>query len=216
MPSQSACTMTLKVLHDIIVDRDDLLPQERAELGSAITRLGKIANLTLSDTPADGPSIRAAFATGSWQLAGISKKSWANIKSRVIKAARLVGVNIHRRRQFRPSSDWATLIANCGADARHGLTRFAGWCTTQGIAPIQVNAETFDKYLNYLVQYSTVANPRERWHVARRAWNRFIADVDASFPHIPNNEADGWRGLPLSEFPDFSADGVPELARAYA
>ena len=72
----------------------------------------------------------------------------------------------------------------------------------QGIAPNEVNAETFDKYLDYLVQHSTVANPRERWHVARRAWNRYIADVDANFPHIPNNEPDGWRGLPLSEFPE--------------
>ena len=179
------------------------MPQEtRTELCSAITRLGKIAGVTLSDTPADGPTLRALFASASWQLADLSKGSWANIKSRVTKAARLVGVNIHRRRQFRPSPDWATLIANCGADARHGLTRFAGWCTTQGIAPNQVNAETFDKYLDYFVQYSTVANPRERWHVARRAWNRYIADVDANFPHIPNNEPDGWRGLPLSEFPE--------------
>lgn len=202
MPSQSVCTMTLKVLRDIVGDRDDVPPQVRAELRSAITRLGEVANLTLSDTPADGPSIRAAIATASWQLAGLSKKSWANITSRVTKAMRLVGINVHRRRQFRPSPVWAMFIAKCGADARHGLTRFAGWCTTQGIGPSQVNAETFDKYLDYLVQYSTVANPRERWHVARRAWNRYIADVDGSFPRIPNNEPDEWRGLPLDEFPE--------------
>jgi site-specific recombinase XerC len=201
MPSQSVCTMTLKVLRDTVRDRDDLPPQERAELCSAIKRLGKIAAVTLSDTPADGPTLRALFASASWQLADLSKGSWANIKFRVTKAARLVGVNIHTRRQFRSSADWAKLISNCEVDARHGLTRFGGWCTTQGIAPNQVNAETFDKYLDYLVKYSTVTNPRERWHVARRAWNRYIADVDANFPHISNNEPDGWRGLPLSEFP---------------
>jgi site-specific recombinase XerD len=202
MPSQSDYTMTLKVLRDTTAGRDDLPQEKRTEFCSAITRLGEIAGVTLSDTPADGPTLRALFASASWQLADLSKGSWANIKSRVTKAARLVGINIHKRRQFRTSPDWATLIAKYGVDARHGLTRFGGWCTTQGIAPNQVNAETFDKYLDYLVKYSTVANPRERWHVARRAWNRHIADVDANFPHIPNNESDGWRGLPLYEFPE--------------
>ena len=31
------------------------------ELCSAIKRFGEVANLTLSDTPADGPAIRAAY-----------------------------------------------------------------------------------------------------------------------------------------------------------
>jgi site-specific recombinase XerD len=72
----------------------------------------------------------------------------------------------------------------------------------RGIAPNEVTAETFDKYLDYLVEFSTVANPRERWHVARRGWNRDVVGADTIFPHIPNNEPDGWRGLPLSEFPE--------------
>jgi site-specific recombinase XerD len=200
MPSQSDFTMTLQVVHDLIASRDDL--PDRAELRSGITRLGKIANLTLSNTPADGPAIRAAFAGASWQLAGLSKRSWENIKWRVRRAMRLVGVNLHRRRQYRPSPDWAAVIDKCGADARHGLTRFGGWCTIQGIAPNDVNTETFDQYVHYLIQHSSVANPRERWHVARRAWNVFVANVaTASFQQIPNNEPDGWRGLPLSAFP---------------
>jgi hypothetical protein len=191
--------MTLQVVRDLIGSRDDL--PDGAELCSAITRLGKIANLTLSNTPADGPAIRAAFPAASWQLAGLSKRSWENIKSRVRRAMRLVGVNIHRRRQYRPSPEWAVLIDKCGADSRHGLTRFGGWCTVQGIAPNEVNAETFEKYLDYLIRFSAVANPRERWHVARRGWNRDIAEKDESLPRIPNNEPDGWRGLPLSAFP---------------
>jgi hypothetical protein len=47
MPSQSVCTMTLKVLRDPIVSRDDLPQEQRTELCSAITRLGKIAAVSL-------------------------------------------------------------------------------------------------------------------------------------------------------------------------
>jgi hypothetical protein len=50
MPSQSVCTMTLKVLRDTIASRDDLPQEKRTELCSAITRLGKIAVVTLSDS----------------------------------------------------------------------------------------------------------------------------------------------------------------------
>ena len=86
----------------------------------------------------------------------------------------------------------------------------------RGVAPDEVTAETFDKYLGYLVPFSTVGNPRERWHVARRAWNRYVADADGRFPHIPNNEPDGMARAALVAFPESLRAGFADLARAHA
>lgn len=202
MPSQSNYTMTLQQVYEAIASLESAPPEKRVELRSAIRRFAEICNINMSSTPADGPSIRAAAKTASWQLAGLTKNSWANVMYRVTKALGLAGVNVHRRRQYRPSPEWTTLADRCGANARHGLTRFAGWCTTLGIAPCEVTAETFEKYQDYLIEFSTVGNPRERWHGSRRAWNRYVVGADAVFPYVPNNEPDGWRGLPLSEFPE--------------
>ena len=106
MPSQSNYTMTLQQVYEAIAALDDLPPEKRAELRSAIKRFAEIGNVNMSSTPADGPAIRAADQSASWQLAGLSKNSWANITYRVTKALELVGVNIHRRRQYRPSPEW--------------------------------------------------------------------------------------------------------------
>ncbi len=202
MPSQSNYTMTLQQVYEAIAALESVPPAKRGEFRSAIKRFAEICNINMSSTPADGPAIRAAAKTASWQLAGLTKNSWANVMYRVTKALGLVGVNVHRRRQYRPNPEWTAVVDRCGAEARHGLTRFAGWCTMLGVDADEVTAETFEKYLGYLIEYSTVGNPRERWHRARRAWNRYVVGADANFPHIPNNEPDGWRGLPLSEFSD--------------
>jgi hypothetical protein len=63
--------LTLKSLREVIAGRDDLPQVERTELCSSITRLGEIAGVALSDTPADGPTLRALFASASWQLADL-------------------------------------------------------------------------------------------------------------------------------------------------
>ena len=202
--------MTLQQVYEAIAALEFVPPEKRGELRSAIKRFAEICNINMSSTPADGPAIRAATKTASWQLSGLTKNSWANVMYRVTKALELVGVNVHRRRQYRPSPEWTAVVDRCGAEARHGLTRFAGWCTMLGVDADEVTAETFDKYLGYLSQFSTVGNPRERWHRARRAWNRFVVGADAVFPHIPNNEPDGWRGLPLSKFPHSLSAGFAD------
>lgn len=63
------------------------------------------------------------------------------------------------------------------------------------VRPRQVDAETFRDFREYLEKDLLLRNPRERWHVPRRAWNRAIASVSDQYPQVPNDEAPGWRGL---------------------
>lgn len=94
MPSQGNYTMTLRQVYDALAVLDCVLPQKRTELRSAIKRFWEVTNVNPSSPPADGPTIRAAIKSASWQLAGLSKDSWANMTSRVAKALEVVGVNM--------------------------------------------------------------------------------------------------------------------------
>lgn len=202
MPVQSSPTITLQGLYDEVGRLNELHASKRAELRSAIKTVGKACGQPLSAIIADPPSVRAAVAKASPQLAGISKASWANALSRLSKAMKLLGISIHRRwRQFKLDSKWIALLEPLAEIQRRDLCRVAGWHTVKGIMPEQVNAVTFRDFLEYLQTDSLLRDPRERWHVARRAWNRAVAEFPEQYPQISNVEESGWRGLTWDELP---------------
>ncbi len=207
MPTQSVQTKTLEDAYILLESAHGLTPIKRTESKSAIKRLCEIVGVPPSSVLADGPSLRGLMAKASWQQAGLTRASWANLKSRALAGLAALNIAIHRRRNFRCSPAWEERLDKCGADARLGLHRFAGWCTARGVSPSEVTQAVFNEYLAYLRQYSTVANPKERWHTARRAWNRYLAVSDSDVPQVADVEPPGWRGLPFSAFPpEFGAE----------
>ena len=202
MGSPSAFAMTLLEVRDALLILDELSKEKRSELRSGINTFAKVCGLPLASTLADPPTIRAAIARASPQLAGISKPSWANTQSRVTKAMALVGIKVHRRwTQLKQTQGWHGLLNACSADDKHDLSRFAGWSSTYKFEPADVDEGTFRSYLDYLQNNAVLQNPRERWNVARRAWNRIATANEGKFAQVPNNEAPAWRGLPIAAFP---------------
>jgi hypothetical protein len=84
---------------------------------------------------------------------------------------------------------------------RDDLRRFAGWCSTLDIRPDAVDQAVFERYRAELEAHSIQMNPRERWHRARRAWNRTLAAAPSSCTTIDNVAPAGRRSLPWSAFP---------------
>ncbi|WBX85609.1 hypothetical protein [Sphingosinicella microcystinivorans] len=174
--------MTLRLLAELIASMEEISLSNRRELRSAINSFAKVCSLTPGDIVADPGTIRTLAAKAPWQLAGYKKASWANIMYRVRRALEIGGIKVHRRRRnFKPDATWQDELAPLCRRDHDELHRFAGWCSVHQIGPDAVTPGTFDRYYAYLEEQMTQRNPRERAHVARRAWNRAIATAGSPF-----------------------------------
>jgi hypothetical protein len=195
--------MTLMQLRETIGNDASLAKQARSELCSAITRFCEIAGVDPSQVLADPTAIRELRKTASWQIAGITQRSWANIISRVTKAMSHAGVDVDRRRRnTRLLPVWDALLEQLGPEHWKRLRRFAGWCSARGIAPSDVTPDTFTAFLQFLQTQSVQRNLRARWHEARCTWNKAVALPGSNYPHIPNNAPARWRGMKWPDFPE--------------
>lgn len=215
MPAPKHPVITLAQLRDHVLTLTDLKNNERTAMVSAINRFADISSLSPSQILADPGVIRDLKHAANWQLAGrkkygnspaevgISKASWANITSLVTKAMRLAGISINRRRRnFKPDAAWQSLLEKVEKKDVHAINRFAGWCTAFQIRPDQVVQKTFVDFLNFLLGQTTLKNPKERWHCARRAWNHLASTTETHFPVIDDITEKPWRAKPWSAFPD--------------
>ncbi|MFC3101063.1 site-specific integrase [Altererythrobacter lauratis] len=213
MPSHGTPTLTFAALIRLIMGREEIPLAKRSELCSAIRKFAEVCSLTPGDIIADPAIIRALAAKAPWLLRGYSKGSWANIMSRVRKALELAGVKVHRqRRNFTLSPAWEELVAPLSTRDRRDIRRFAGWCSVREISPQDVTPSTFEQFYAYLEQQMIQRNPRERGHVARRAWSRAIALPGSPYQPVPAPEPITKCALRWEDFPQTLQDEV----RAYA
>lgn len=213
MPSPGTPTLTFAALIPLIMGREEMPLSKRNELCSAIRKFAEVCSLTPSDIIADPAIIRALAAKAPWLLRGYSKGSWANIMSRVRKALEIAGVKVHRqRRNFTLSPAWEKLVSPLSTRDRRDIRRFAGWCSVREISPHEVSAATFEQFYAYLDQQMIQRNPRERGHVARRAWSRAIALPGSPYQPVPAPEPIAKRAVRWEDFPEALQDDV----RAYA
>lgn len=203
MPPPNHFTPTLQKLVERIKSEPALSPATKIELCSAIRRFAEICGKHPADVIADPAVIRSLIKEANWQLAGLSKASWANVKSKLTRAMKIAGIKVDRRRRnFKLAPGWEALLTSMDRRDRDDLHRFAGWCSTLGIRPDAIDQAVFERYRAELEARSIQMNPRERWHRARRAWNRTLAAApNSAFPTIDGVEMTGRRSLPWSAFP---------------
>lgn len=215
MPAPTRLAMTLADIMTQLKTDPSLPPSTRIELQSRIRRFCEIAGKHPAEVIAEPVAIRLLVDRASWQMAAISKSTWANITSAVTRGMDHVGVSVHRRRRnFALSATWDAVLASLTRRDHDEIHRFAGWCAVRKIEPSQVDIERFDEFRDYLETATIQRNPRERWHVARRAWNRTIASrPDSAFPTIPNCASQAWRARPWSAFPISLQNEVTEYRK---
>ena len=139
MPGPNEYAMTLQDVSDRLAELVSLPVQTRREQQSAIVTFAKACGRTPSEIIADAPHISFLLKEANWQRLGITKKSWANVQSRVRTALQLAGVDIAKRRNFKPAPEWEDLVAPLPPRKRQDLSRFGGYCTVRQISPHEVS-----------------------------------------------------------------------------
>lgn len=209
MPSPKQSAVTLAQVIAIVDQHSALTNAQKTELRSAVSRFAAISRRRLDEVIADPAVIRPLIAAAPWQLSGLSKRAWNNLRYRLGRAMQLAGVRVDRRRRnFKLADNWARLLERLPERPRQDLRRFAGWCSTLGIMPEEVVAEVHERFTQYVLEQSLQRRPRERAHVARRAWNNSVAIDGSTYSRIPDPDPQGhrylrWEDLPASLRADF-------------
>lgn len=176
----------------------------RQNMVSAINRFCKVAGPSPAEVMADPGAVRRLREDAAWQLHDLTKNRWSNIVSLVNRALIQAGIEVHRGRRTTPrSEEWQLLYDRLpDRSLQHGLSRFTRWASAMAIGPGDVDAETFERFRVFLEEMSTCTMPRERWHVARRAWNRAV-DTVPGWPgeRVPGPLETARQNLTWDDFP---------------
>lgn len=186
----------------IVESGTDVPKRKKQSIVSAMRRSLEIAGAFPDQTPANTLVVRSLMERASWQIAGITKETWANIQCLLRDGMELAGIPLHRRRMtLRHSPGWKKRLADLPPEARKRLSGFAGWCTMMNVEMESVSPATFLRYWEHLHEFSLHDNIRERWAEAHRAWNRWVASPQTGYPEIPSLLNSGFKSLPWSETP---------------
>jgi site-specific recombinase XerD len=201
MPGRDTRPRSLKGVIDAISAADGILSKERSELISGIRTACRCFGRDPSEIDANPAAIRALAKYSKKKLAGVSDAHFRNSMSRLRRALTFVGIAVDRRRDMPLGEPWVKLLTGLPDMERVNLRKFVGWCSARGRAPADVDATVFDHYLAFLEEQSIQHNVRERWHRARRAWNKAVAVEGSGYPKIESPLDDRERLISVSELP---------------
>lgn len=205
-PAWSAPVTLADVVARISTDAD-LPPRKRQDVTSNIKRFAELLGLPLATSPADPRAYRSRLQSFQPLSQGMSVKRWQNIRSDV-----QFSLNRYRPRPvFRGglpipvSEEWADLrsllTATLGLRSSD-LSRFLSFCTSNGIVPIDVTAQTFDDFHAWMESSRLLKDPQKVVRRSIRLWNKAAGAItewpSLSIPLAPARDLYGikWDELP--------------------
>ena len=203
-------TTLADVLSRLAVD-PALSPTRRRDLRSAVRGMGRILGVSLDAIPASPRVIRQRLKGLEPAQAGLSPKRFANIKSDVLAALRLVGAvdrPVNRSRPMAPA--WDRLWHRIDYQAtRWKLGRLFRYCSDHDIEPEEVDDETVLSLRRLIEDTSMIKDPAGHVRGVIWAWNRCQEEIADWPPRRLSPLQIGPRGwtLPIAKFPaSFQAD----------
>ncbi len=202
MPDTAPLIRTLAdVLGDL--DRDTgLSPTRRRDLRSAIRRFCDLVGRDPAGVSASIGEIRSAINSLTAVKAGISTKTWQNLRANLLAALHHDAASAPRRAPL--AAAWQDLYGRL-PDRRmaNGLSRFLRFCSAGGIAPDAVDDAVVRDFVAWLGEATFVRKPRELHRRTCRLWNQ-AADSISGWPQ-PRLTVPDYREpratIPLAEMP---------------
>jgi hypothetical protein len=173
LSGETETPVTLQDVLQVMEGAEALSVTRRRDLRSAVKRVATL----LSDDPArlvlDLPAISSKLATISPVAAGLSSKSFSNIRSDFMAAVKASGLkSIQRSGKTRMSPAWANLVAGLSQKrARIGLSRLARYANAADIPPERVDDSVIDSFIAAVREGSLHRKPNELHRLVSRIWN---------------------------------------------
>jgi len=177
-PSASSGGLTLADVLDALEDASpDLSPVRIRDLRSAIARFCTLIGEAPGRIALDLAQLRARLNAINPVAAGISPKSFANIRSDLfaaIKASGLKPISPVRQSLTEP---WLALRARLRTERhRIGLSRLAGYGSAEGIAPNDVNDAMIAGFMESVREASLHRKPNDLHRQTAVIWNEVACE----------------------------------------
>ncbi len=209
-PAASAWSVpvTLAEITTRIAADTDLPPRKRQDVASSIKRFAELMGLPLATSPADPRAYRSRLRCFQPLAQSISVKRWQNIRSDVQFA-----LNRYRPKpDFRGglpipvSEEWtdlrSRLVETFGLRSSD-LSRFLSYCTLNGIAPMDVTAQTFVGFRAWMESSRLLKEPQMVVRRSIKLWNK-AADAIPEWPSllVPSPPTRDLYGMKWGELPE--------------
>lgn len=171
MPDGGFTVPTLADLMDRLAADESLSATRRRDLVSAVRRFCRLVGRDPATLPARVGELRPALERINPVQAGLSTKSFQNLKSDLLAALR-AGGGISARTALARDPVWSALAAALPEKRlRDGLSRFLRYCADEGIAPQAVGDETVGAFISWVEASTFVPKPRALHRQTCRLWN---------------------------------------------
>lgn len=200
----------------VAITAADLPPPRRHDMASAVRIVARLIGTPPDRLPATPGLLNRRLGDIAPAAHGMTTPRWANIRSLLRAALRLVGPMPPGRHLNPLAPPWHALWdALQPRDLKIGLSRFMRYCSAQGVEPAQVSTATFDSFAAHL-RGSILKDPEGGLRSVRSSWARAQAAVPAwpaiSWPKPPRRQ--DHFSLPWTTFPpSLCADAERWLAR---
>lgn len=170
---------TLGDVRDLLSNSSDSHPLGTKFQISAIRTLARASGCAPEDLPASPERLREHLNKMSPAMAGLSRASWASVRSRVLTALTRAEVAVMASRRTTPlCPEWATLYDKLPPGGMQaGLGRFLGFLSDAGVHPSNVRDEHVERFLTELNACSLRGNISAIVRRATRQWNGAVDTV---------------------------------------
>jgi integrase len=171
--TETIIPVTLRDVLNTVEGRDTLSATRRRDLRSSIKRVALLVGDDPARIPLDLRTISAKLATVSPAAAGLTSKTFSNIRSDFIAAVKVSGLKPVQRPARTPLSPaWKKLYTGLsGRRAQLGLSRLARYASAKGIAPQEIDDATIDAFITAVRDGSLHRKPNDLHRKVALIWN---------------------------------------------
>jgi integrase len=156
------------------IQADHTLPKWRRDnVASSLRCLARALGKRTEEIHAFAPNLRRLLKDVHPIHLGISRKRWQNIRADFVFALTYARCRSGEAPRDPPlSSGWESLLGSLKLCHRIDMSRFARWCSAQGIDPDEVDDQTLASYDEALACGTLTKQPRCNVYRVVRTWNR--------------------------------------------
>jgi integrase len=204
MPNTTRTPTTFADIIEYLEAADSLTKIRRRDLISALRTMARFFHKEIDQVPANTEWLRQRLRQFHPRQAGVSDKHFANVKSAVIAAIKLVGVKNKRVNAFPDMSEAFRELYDAVPDRLLGykLSRFFRFCSKQGLKPSEITDDTVNEFKATLISETLHKDPSKVAREAVLTWNKMKAVVPG-WPDITLSRISArlpWT-IPLEQFP---------------
>jgi len=173
-----AAPVTLAAVLAALERNRKLTATRRRDLVSAVKRVAALLGFEPAAIPLDMGTISGKLAAVNPVAVGLTTKSFANIRSNFVAAAKASGaMKVQAKGKSPLSPVWVDLFARLSGRRAHiGLSRLARFASARGLAPEDINDEVMDDLMAAVRDGSLCPRPTVLHRRVTQIWNEAARD----------------------------------------